>query len=65
MWHQVLLSRYKDDVLERIGLHGLTGEEPEELSDEEHAEIELQKLRAFKSRMKSMGVVEVIPAPAN
>lgn len=39
----------------------LTGEASEELSDEERAEIELQKLRGFKSRLKSMGVVEVVP----
>jgi len=63
-WHDAVLARIDGQALERIGLHGLTGEPEPQVSDEDHAEAELQKLRMFKSRMKAMGISGP-PQPAN
>ncbi len=58
-----MLARCSNDHLDRIGLHGMTGEPEPVVSDEDHAEIELQKLRAFKSIMKAQGYVDPVPEP--
>lgn len=63
-WHNAALGKIDGQALERIGLHGLTGEDPPATSDEEEAEIELRKLRMFRSQLKSMGHIEP-PPPAN